>query len=162
VKYKRFKSAAHNFGDSFCSDSNYSRRDFVMSYLSRAALASGASELRADLLSGHSEPDELLPEPVRHSLNYYIVGFPSHLENEGVSISAVRAATMRLRFDPTGAQILKRLEGGLRVPFRCEVKITDDRGVAHTGMVENFWVCNSSEPGTKRRRFWWQFWRPAA
>jgi hypothetical protein len=161
VKYKRFKSAAHNFGDSFCSDSNYAGRDFVMSYLSRATLASGTSELRADLLSGAAEPGDLLPEPVRHSLHHYIAGFPKHLENEGVSISAVRTATMRIRFDCTHAQIRKR-DGALKVPFRCEVNITDDRGVEHAGVVENFWVGESIEPGIKQRRFWWQFWRPAA
>ena len=133
MKYKRIKSAAHNYAHSFVSSMNWRGDDYVTRHLARAAVASGEPELRVDLLTGDAKPSALLTEPVQSSLEWYVPWLDGLLRSHGADIDAVREATMRLRFD------LSRLNvPGLtptEVPFECEVEITDDRGIVHVGTV---------------------------
>ncbi len=52
MKYKNLKSVAHNFGHSITSAMNWSGDDYVTTHLARAAIRSGETKLRADLIEG--------------------------------------------------------------------------------------------------------------
>ena len=161
MSYKRYKSAAHNFARSFASALNWAADDYAMSYLARAALRTGSTELRADLSSGAASPPELASAPVLESLRSRVDWFPRHLEAEGADPARVRKATLTVRFDIEKHQYLRRFGGALSVPFSAEVRILDDREVEHLGEYRDSWVAEPKEPAP-RRRHWWQFWRRAA
>lgn len=138
MKYKRIRSAAHNFAHSFVSSSNHVGGDYVIGHLARAAVAAREPELRVDLMTGDAEPEALLVEPVRVSIHGYVQSFPRHLHSQDVAIDAVRTATMRVRFD------LSALDGpepchGVMLPYECVVDVTDDRGGLHVGAVRDEW-----------------------
>jgi hypothetical protein len=133
MKYKQIKSVAHNFADSFVSSMNWADDDYVTGHLARAAVAAGEPELRVDLLTGDAEPSALLTAPVKASLESRVPWLDGLLRSHGAEIDAVREATMRMRFDLSRTSV-----PGLAptaVPFECEVRITDDRGIVHTGTV---------------------------
>lgn len=146
MKHKVLKSVAHNTGHSFVSLMNWRGGDYVMSHITRAALTSGAEELRADLLTGVAEPPELLPEPVRESIHSYATWFPNFLRSHGVEPAAVVSArltlclVLRLRaHDPC-------FRRHLAVPFECVVDLVDDRGRTHTGKVADTWAASLDFP----------------
>lgn len=144
MKYKAIKSVAHNFGHSFVSLTNYLVDDYVIGHLARAAVASGEPELRVDILAGDAEPAALRVPPVKSSLEWYTAWFPGLLRDHGVPMGAVRAATMRVRFD------LSRLELPLprvTLPYECVVEITDDRGIVHAGTVRDGWPVETDQAG---------------
>ncbi len=99
MSYKRYKSAAHNFARSFASTLNWVADDYAMSYLARAVLRTGTSELQADLLSGNASPPELVSPPVLASIQGRVEWFPRHLEAEGADPARVREAMLTIRFD---------------------------------------------------------------
>jgi hypothetical protein len=160
LKYQRFGSAAHNFARSFASTLNWSEDDYVMSWLSRAALSSGASELNADLLTGDAAPPELVDSHVSVSIRARIAYLPRHLEAEGVSIDSVEQAQLRLRFDLDGV-VRDPVSRVIRIPFVAEVRIRDDRGIEHVGSYQDTWLGDCKEPKPRGRR-WRRFCEPAA
>jgi hypothetical protein len=157
MKYKVLKSAAHNFGRSFASTLNWRGNDYVMSHLARAAVASGELELNVDLLSGRAQPPLLLAEPVQASVADYVRWLPDLLRSQQISPEAVRAATMRVRFQPAGRVDMDGGMGGWRIPYECIVSLTDDRGKVHQGRLVGHWgVDNFNVPPSWRRRLeWW-------
>ena len=140
MKYKRIQSAAHNYAHSFVSLLNYGPDNYVMSYLAHAAFTSGEPELRVDLLSGEAGPEPLLVEPVRRSVAGYVRRFPEHLESMGLSVDAVRRATLRVRFDLARRSESVRYSHSIRYPFEAAVEVEDDRGKVHVGTVRDEWL----------------------
>jgi hypothetical protein len=166
MKYKVLKSAAHNFGRSFASTLNWRGNDYVMSHLARAVVTSGEVELSVDLLSGQAQPTALLDGPVQASVTDYVRWFPDLLRSQRVVPEAVRAATMRMRFQPERRVELHGGMGGWTIPFECVVSLTDDHGKVHQGRVVGDWaVDNFNIPPSWRRRLarWvsdlWRSWR---
>ena len=159
MKYKVLKSAAHNFGHSFASSLNWRGDDYVMSHLARAVVSSGEVELNVDLLSGRAEPTPLLEWPVQASVADYVRRFPDLLRSQRIAVEAVRAATMRVRFQPERRVDMSEGVGGWTIPFECVVSLTDDHGEVHRGRVVDDWsVVNFNVPPGWRRRFgWWLF-----
>jgi hypothetical protein len=140
MKYKRIRSAAHNYAHSFTSLMNYGPDNYVMSYLAHAAATSGEPELRVDLLSGAAEPAPLVIAPVRRSIAGYVQGFPRHLESMNVSVDAIRRATLRVRFDLDGYRRSVQYPGSVLSPFEASVEVEDDRGKVHVGTVRDEWL----------------------
>jgi len=157
MKYKVLKSAAHNFGRSFASSPNWRGDDYVMSHLARAVVTSGEVELSVDLLSGKAQPTPLLEEPVQTSVTAYVRWFPDLLRSQRVTPEAVRAASMRVRFQPERRVDLHGEMGGWTIPFECVVSLTDDRGKVHEGRVIDDWAVDDFNipPSWRRRLRWW-------
>lgn len=157
MKYKVLKSAAHNFGHSFVSLLNYRGDDYVMSHLARAAVETGAPELRVDLLSGRAEPQALLEPPIRASVAGYVSWFPELLSSHRIEPQAVRAAAMRVRFEPDRRSTNLGFADAWEIPFECVVTIVDDRGKIHEGLVRDHWCVHGSPtlPRWLRRLAWW-------
>jgi hypothetical protein len=152
MKYKVLKSVAHNTAHSFVSLMNWRDGDYFMNHLTRAALDAGADELRADLLTGDSEPDALLPAPVRASVGGYAKWFPDLLRSHRVEPGAVTAASLRLRLALRAAAPAAdaRLPRRLAVPYECVVALTDDRGTVHVGRVAGEWAVDLHAPPPAR------------
>lgn len=144
MKYKHIRSAAHNFAHSFSSLMNYHAADYVMSHLARAAIASGEPELRVDLLTGHAEPEALLPPAVRESIGWYQARFPHHLQSHNVAVDAIRRATLRVRFDLERRTASAVHPGMDRLPFESAVEVEDDRGTLHVGTVRDEWLADGA------------------
>jgi hypothetical protein len=157
VKYKVLKSAAYNFGRSFASSLNWRGNDYVMSHLARAAVASGEVELNVDLLSGRAQPPSLLAEPVQASVADYVRWLPDLLRSQRVSPEAIRAATMRVRFQPERRVDMNGEVGGWTIPYECVVRLTDDHGKVHQGRLVGHWSVDNFNvsPSWRRRLGWW-------
>lgn len=140
MKYKRIRSAAHNYAHSFTSPMNYGPGNYVMTYLAHAAATSGEPELRVDLLSGAAEPAPLLTAPVRQSVGWYVQRFPFYLATMNVSVDALRRATLRVRFDLERRSESVQYPGTVRIPFEGSVEVEDDRGKVHVGTVRGEWL----------------------
>lgn len=140
MKYKRIRSAAHNYAHSFTSLMNYGPDSYVMTHLAHAAFTSGEPELRVDLLSGAAEPAPLLVEPVRRSIGGYVQRFPAYLESMNVSVGAIRRATLRVRFDLERRAESVLYPSSARYPFESSVEVEDDRGGVHAGTVRDEWL----------------------
>lgn len=140
MKYRRIQSAARNYAHSFSSALNFRRHNYVMSHLAHAAFTSGQPELRVDLLSGAAEPEALLTQAVRESLDGYVRRFAEHLESMNVSIAAVRRATLRVRFDLDRRAPSAQHPRSVVYPFESSVLVEDDRGTLHAGTVRDQWL----------------------
>jgi len=140
MKYKAIRSAAHNYAHSFVSLLNYGPDNYVMSYLAHAAATSGEPELRVDLLSGAAEPPPLLTAPVLRSIGGYVQCFPRHLESMNISVSAIRRAMLRVRFDLEGRRASAQYPRSVLYPFESSVEVEDDRGKVHLGTVRDEWL----------------------
>jgi hypothetical protein len=128
-----------------------------MSHLARAAIASGELELNVDLLSGRAQPPPLLAEPVQASVAHYVRWLPVLLRSQRISPEAVRAATMRVRFQPERRVDINEGMGSWTIPYECVVRLTDDHGKVHQGRLVGHWgVDNFNVPPSWRRRMgWW-------
>jgi hypothetical protein len=141
MKYKVLRSAAHNLAHSFASLMNYHETDHVVGHALRAAVQSGETELRADLLTGAAEPAALLPPGVRIPVTWYVQRFPHHVASHGAGMHGIEAARLILLFDQGRVDRLRASDAPTRlaVPFECTVQIVDDRGKLHEGTVRGSW-----------------------
>jgi hypothetical protein len=159
VKYRALKSAAHNFGDSFASTLNYAAGDYIMSHLARRALASGRTEMTADLLTGEAGPPELVAPPVNESIAARVHGLPGLLASQRIDPAVVRDARMRIVFDTVSCTTTS-VEGYTvsEVPFDCWVTLLDDHNQTHTAHFRRVWPCsmNGMDLGAPRRPSIWQ------
>lgn len=176
MKYKAIKSVAHNLGHSFVSFMNYRADDYIMSYLVRAALVTGESVLRIDLITGHASPQALLTSPIGDSVSAYVEWLPKLLTSQNVHRDAIVAAGMTLRLDLSRASDDRGFENHVEVPFECVVALKDDRGREHVGRTTGWWSAHRGGPpplistfyarrdagrvaaSRPHRRPWWKFW----
>jgi hypothetical protein len=161
VKYKRFKVAAHNLGRSFTSTPNLASLDHTMSYLTHCAVAAQEPVFSVNLLSGAVVPEALNAAPVNESVRHYVRWFPRLIAQEGLAFRSIQAASMTIVFDLASKRTTEGGGGTLEVDFKCTVSITDDRDVANIAEFQDTWHGGPRAPRYPRR-FWWQFWRPAA
>jgi hypothetical protein len=127
--------------EDFSSSMNHLEGDAVMGHLVRAARASGATELRVDLLTGAAAESALLVPPVRTAAESLAAWFRELLERgarERAAPAPVRAAELAVTLDPATARI-NRLEGAEETPFSCTARITDARGAVHSWRIADWW-----------------------
>ncbi|MDB4908084.1 MAG: hypothetical protein JWO05_2868 [Gemmatimonadetes bacterium] len=157
MKYKVIKSAAHNFGHSFVSLMNWSGDDYTMSHLAREVVERDMPVLEVDLLSGRAAPQALLVPPVGASVTRYLDWFPKLLVSQRIDPAVVRAASLRIQFQPERRSVNHGFSNAWEIPFECLVAIEDDRGKRHEGRVRAFWTVDDSfaPPRALRRAAWW-------
>lgn len=160
MKYKALKSAAHNFGDSFASSLNWAADDYVMSHLARRALASGHTELSVDLLTGEAGPADLIGAPVNECSAARLRWFPSLLTSQRIDPAVVRAARMRIVFDPARCSAPAAVRGYAvrEMPFDCWVTLLDDHDRTHSAHFRRWWpfATGDKAPGSPRRLSAWE------
>jgi hypothetical protein len=144
-KHKVLQSVAQSVADSFASLMNYGDDDYVLGHLLNAARVSGRKELHVDLLTGQTEPPQLLVPPVERSVQRYCGDFLGLVDRSGSDRTFVQKAKLRISFDlavsrPTNWPSL------MESPYVCEVVINDDRGKTFVGKNEGWWY--PERPGT--------------
>ena len=144
AKYRVLPSAAHNYGASFVSVMNTTRDDYAMCLLLRAAQRTGAAELRVNLLTGTSEPQELVHPALAEAIAGYCARFGLHIQRSGAALDMIAAAELRVQIAWGTVVGRPDPEPLLRARLHCEVTIRDDRGTVHTGRAEEAWVCHPS------------------
>jgi hypothetical protein len=134
-KYKNIKSAAHNFGQSFLSDTNSVGTGRAYR-LVPDALYAAAKEARAplvaiDFLRQEVEPASVAIPPVRESIANYARWLPKLLESQSVTPEMVRQVRMTFSFDFAHPR-WSRYDPSRELPaVECVVTFIDDRGVTH-------------------------------
>jgi hypothetical protein len=92
--HKALKNVVQNLAQSFASLMNYRGDDYVMGHIVQAAWATGATELRVNLLTGESAPSPLLTTLVKESIAGCVSDFPYFLQRTRSAIQFVAAAEL--------------------------------------------------------------------
>ena len=156
ASHKSLKSVVRSMVDSFTSLMNYSGDDYVMGHIVYAAWATGGTELRVDLVTGRASPSPLLVPLVRDAVARYVAWFPAMVKDSNSDMQFVTAAELLVTVDPSQR---RNLAGSSfqESPFRCSVRITDDRGKVYEHEVDEWWYPEKSPPRPEKKA-WWQFW----
>lgn len=154
--HKTLKSVARSVAESFASLMNYRDDDYVLGHIVYAAWSTGATRLRVDLLDGTVESSGLLTEPVAASIRYYVESFPDLVVRSKSDMRFVGAAELEVEVDPAKRGV-RMASGFEESPYRCTVRIVDDRGKVHAHRVSGWWYPEKVPP-PNRPRPWWRFW----
>ena len=143
MKYKHVKGVAHNLGHSFLSDANAVMQDgvytIVPAVLFKAAQAMSAPHVTIDLLQETVAPSALALPELSRALAFYRGWLPKLLINHGLDPNIIQAATILISFDYSRAR-RSGFQPTEEIPeFTCAVRLTDDRGVLHEAMPDNWW-----------------------
>lgn len=135
---KVLKSVVRSVADSFVSNMNYRDGDYVMGHLLNAAIASGETTLRVNLVTGAGAPPVLMAGPVGSSVASYVADFPDLIRRSGSDPVLVKTASLEVAFDPA----IRRPVGGdgryLKSPYTCRSIITDDRGRVYEAVLKGW------------------------
>jgi hypothetical protein len=156
ASHKTLKSVVRSMVDSFTSLMNYSGDDYVMGHIVYAAWATGGTELRVDLMTGRVSPSPLLVPPVRDAVARYVAWFPGMVQASNSDMQFVAAAELLVAVDPCQRRSIVG-SSFQESPFRCSVRLTDDRGKVYAHEVSEWWYPEKS-PQRPKERPWWQFW----
>jgi len=151
ARYKVLKSVAHSFGHSFTSLLNYSRDDYVMGHLLRAARESGVSTLTVDILTGMAAPRELMTAPVRESIEARVRWFPKLVAAHDTEMRYVSSARMTVSYDLSRRRPARYAPGCDESPYSCLVEIEDDRGKVWSAELVDWWFPEPVSPGGRTR-----------
>jgi len=164
ARYKVLKSVAHSMGQSFTSTLTWWDGDYVMGHLLRRAREVHQGTLVIDLLSGTAQPTALCIPPVTAAVTRCPEGFRGLVHSHRSNMQFVRAATMTVAYDLGVQRPSGYSSTGLESPYVCRVEITDDRGKVWASELKGWWVPQPlrPRPDPRRRRHWWEFWKPAA
>jgi hypothetical protein len=138
ASHKTLNGVVRSVAESFVSLMNYWDDDYVMGHVVRAAWATGATDLKADLLTGHVEPTGLATGNVLHSIAGYVDRLPSLVHSSNSDMAFVCSASLELTVDPTR----RRPQPGtpfFESPFTCTVSIVDERGRTYSYTVSDWW-----------------------
>jgi hypothetical protein len=144
VKYKNIKSAAHNLGHSFLSDTNAFTLNgnyaIVPKLLFEEAARRRMNRVTIDFLSGEVEPPELDQPWLRTAVGHYVRNLADQLRSQNVDAAAIRSVRLILTFD------FDRSRRTLYEPiqetqeFACSVEVRDDRGKVHRAEPNHWWA----------------------
>src|SRR5574342_1345284 len=121
MKYKRIKSAIHNFGHSFVSLMNYVDGEYIIDLLPPLLRDLPGNALTVRFPAGTLEPDREYPSTLRKSVAYWAASYPDQLRSQGIDPDALVESCLVLSLAP-----------GLR----CEARAVDDRGDVHSVFVQ--------------------------
>jgi hypothetical protein len=155
ASHKTLKSVVRSLAESLTGLLNYHTNDFVMGHVVYAAWQTGATEFRVDLLSGVTTSSALLVPRVRDSVARYVEWFPDIVRRSNSDLDFVTEAELAVSVDPT----IRRARGkGLQEsPFKCTVRIVDDRGKVYSHCISDWWFPERRPPREKTKQ-WWRFW----
>lgn len=139
TSHKPLKSVSHNFGHSFISLMNYINDDYFLGHLLKQARKTKRNRLTVDILKNIAEPNELLTDQIKSSIEHWNKWFPTLVENSGSTMDFVSSATMTIEFDLKQTRPHLGDKDYLESPFICEVVIIDDRGKEYKRKLEDWW-----------------------
>ena len=136
--HKALKNVVHNLAHSFASAANYQGDDYVMGHIVQAAWATGATELRVNLLTGETSQSPLLTPPVKENIAWRVKLFPASLQWARSDIQFVAAAELWVIVDPTKRRLFRDTLF-TESPFTCGARIVDDRGKQYEYSFSGWW-----------------------
>ena len=139
TSHKPLKSVSHNFGHSFISLMNYINDDYFLGHLLKQARKTRRNRLTVDILKNIAEPNELLTDQIKSSIEHWNKWFPTLVESSGSTMDFVSSATMTIEFDLKQTRPHLGDKDYLESPFICEVVIIDDRGKEYKRKLEDSW-----------------------
>ncbi|MBI1380364.1 MAG: hypothetical protein GC161_04675 [Planctomycetaceae bacterium] len=145
AKHKTLVSVVHNTVHSFASLMNYVGDDYVLGHIVQAAWATGATELRVDLMTGATNASPLLVPEVRYSVARAVEWFPDHVARSKSSLDFIAEAELLVRVDPNTRRPSPH-PGLLESPFICSARITDDRGKVYLHEIRDWWYPEKVPP----------------
>lgn len=139
TSHKPLKSVSHNFGHSFISLMNYINDDYFMGHLLKQARKTKCNKLTVDILKNKAEPNELLTDQIKSSIEHWSKWFPTLVESSGSTMDFVSTATMTIEFDLQQTRPYASNFDYLESPFTCEIIIVDDRNKEYKHKHEGWW-----------------------
>lgn len=139
TSHKPLKSISHNFGHSFISLMNYINDDYFLGHLLKQARTTKRNRLTVDILKNIAEPNELLTDQIKSSIEHWNKWFPTLVESSGSTMEFVSSAIMTIEFDLEQTRPYLGDKDYLESPFVCEVVIIDDRGKEYKRKLEDWW-----------------------
>ncbi len=121
MKYKLLKSIAHNFSHSFVGYTNYFDDGHVVDDLLQLARKANGERISIQWIP-ESKVDGLWPPRVLESIEHYKKWLPSHVENSGGRLEAIREFRTDI-FLKANKQVA------------VEAYLVDDRGKEHRSKV---------------------------
>ncbi len=110
-----------------------------MGHILAAARDTGKTRLDVDLLSGHTEPEEFLRDPIVESIAYRCADFSNLIKRSESDPGFVTTAHMRIEFDIATEQSVSHAPHLKQSPFVCTVSVTDDRGKTYEAVRKDWW-----------------------
>lgn len=139
TSHKSLKSVSHNFGHSFISLMNYINDDYFLGHLLKQARKTKCNKLTVDILKNIAEPNELLTDQIKSSIEHWNRWFPTLVANSGSTMDFVSSATLTIEFDLKQTRPHLEDKDYFESPFICEVVIIDDRGKVYKRKFEDWW-----------------------
>jgi hypothetical protein len=139
TSHKPLKSVSHNFGHSFISLMNYINNDYFLGHLLKQARQTKLNKLTVDILKNVAEPEGLLTNQIKSSIEHWNKWFPTLVESSGSTMDFVSLATMTIEFDLEQTRPYLGNNRFTENPFTCEIVITDDRGKEYKNKHEGWW-----------------------
>ena len=121
MKYKVLKSIAHNFSHSFVSYMNYFDDGYVVDDLLQLARKADGERISIHWIP-ESPIQRTLPPRVRKSIAHYKEWLPTHIQNAGASVEAIRELRTDIFLKPNKQ-------------VAVEAYLVDDRGRQHVSNV---------------------------
>lgn len=144
MKYKNIKSAAHNLGHSFLSDTNAlmvdGRYTIIPELLFAEAARARVPEVRIDFLTGEVEPTALRLSSVQEAVSHYVRNLPDILRSQNIEPMAVRAAQLTVSFDYERVRRTQYHPIQETQEFSCVVEVLDDHGKLHRATPDHWWA----------------------
>ena len=137
--HKSLKSISHNFGHSFISLMNYINDDYFLGHLLKQARLTGINKLTVNILNNTAEPQKLLTDQIKSSIEYWNKWFPKLVESGGSTMDFVKSAEMTIEFDLKQTLPYAGNKHITQNPFSCDIIITDDRGKEYKRRHEGWW-----------------------
>ena len=156
--HKTLKSVVRSLAESYTSLMNHWYDDYVMGHIVWAAWQSGATSMRADLLSRRIDPSPLWVLPAHISINSMMFDFPDLVARSNSSVEFIKSAELIITVDPT----MRRPHEGTDLwesPFTCTVTIVDDRGKTYSHTIADWWYPERNPNLTKQESSWQKCWR---
>ncbi|MGD8781613.1 MAG: hypothetical protein PVH88_21930 [Ignavibacteria bacterium] len=139
TSHKPLKSITHNFSHSFISLMNYINDDYFLGHLLKQARLTKLNKLTVDILKNVAEPEGLLTNEIKKSIDYWNKWFPTLVKNSGSTMEFISSASMTIEFDLRQTRPFSGNKDYMESPFVCEIIIVDDRGKEYKRKHEGWW-----------------------
>jgi hypothetical protein len=118
---------------------NYINDDYFLGHLLKQARLTKLNKLTVDILKNVAEPEGLLTNEIKKSIDYWNKWFPTLVKNSGSTMEFISSASMTIEFDLRQTRPFSGNKDYMESPFVCEIIIVDDRGKEYKRKHEGWW-----------------------
>jgi hypothetical protein len=137
--HKSLEGIVHSFVQSLASTLTWYDGDYFIGHIVKAGWRTGATELKANVLTGQIDPSPLLTRPVTETINRHFKDFPSLVIRSQSSMDFIVSAELIITVDPTKKRS-NIITHSLESPFTCTLRILDERGKIYSYTLDDWWI----------------------